>query len=189
MIVHCIAWVARALVLAFSLVALAGAADAQPRQPAQPKQPQQQQQQQQPGQPSATAVGLAIEILVAKGAQQIYEPIVPGLIDRARGVFLQQNPMLGRDLNEVAGRLRAELAPRGAELMNEAAKLYAASFTEQELRDVLAFYKSPLGKKVITEEPAILDKSVQNIEAWASKLGDEVMAKFRAEMKKKGHDL
>jgi hypothetical protein len=188
MIVHCIAWVARALVLALSLVALAGAADAQPRQPAQPKQPQQQQQQQ-PGQPSVTAIGLAIEILVAKGAQQIYEPIVPGLIERAKGVFLQQNPMLGRDLNEVAGRLRAELGPRGVELMNDAAKLYAASFSEQELRDVLAFYKSPLGKKVITEEPTILDKSVQNAETWASKLGDEVMAKFRAEMKKKGHDL
>ena len=69
------------------------------------------------------------------------------------------------------------------------AKLYAARFTEQELKDALAFYKSPLGKKVITEEPAILNQSMDNVDAWGGKFANEVMAKFRAEMKKKGHDL
>ena len=61
--------------------------------------------------------------------------------------------MLSKDLNEVAAKLRTELAPRGSELLDQMAKLYAAAFTEQELKDALAFYKSPLGKKVITEEP------------------------------------
>jgi hypothetical protein len=184
MTIHHIGAVARAFVLGISL-ALSGAALAQPKQPsAQPKQ-----QQQQVPQPSMTAIALAKEIIIAKGGSQIYDPIIPSLIERAKGVFLQQNPMIGRDLNEVAARLRTELSPRTADLVNDAARFYAASFTEQELKEVLAFYRSPLGKKVISEEPDILEKSVKNIDSWGPKFVDEIMAKFRAEMKKKGHEL
>ena len=140
-------------------------------------------------QPTANALALAKEIIIVKGGNAIYDPVVPGVVEQARTLFLQANPLLGKDLNEVAAKLQAELTPRTAELLNDGARLYASRFTEQELKDVLAFYKSALGKKVITEEPAILDRSVSNIEAWAAKVADEVMAKFRAEMKKKGHDL
>ena len=189
MSVQCIVGAVRAVLIAVAVLALTGAAAAQ--QPkAQPKQPAQQQPaQQQVPQPSTNAVALAAQIIIAKGAVQIYDPVIPGLIERARGVFLQQNPMLSRDLNEVAARLRTELVPRTTELLNDAAKLYATRFSEQELRDVLAFYKSPLGQKVISEEPPILDESMKNVDTWAGKFGNEVMAKFRAEMKKKGHDL
>ena len=140
-------------------------------------------------QPSANAIALAKEIIVAKGAATMYDPVVANLIERTKGALLQTNIMLSRELNEVTAKLRTELAPRSAELVNDAARLYAARFTEQELRNTLAFYKSPLGQKVIAEEPAILNQSMSNVETWAGKFAEEVMIKFRAEMKKKGHDL
>ena len=140
-------------------------------------------------QPSANAIALAKEIIVAKGAATMYDPVVSNLIERTKGALMQTNIMLGRELNEVAAKLRTELAPRSAELVNDAAKLYAARFTEQELRNTLAFYKSPLGQKVIAEEPAILNQSMSNVETWAAKFAEEVMIKFRVEMKKKGHEL
>jgi hypothetical protein len=139
--------------------------------------------------PSAVAVSLAKEVIAAKGATNLYDPILPGVIEQAKNMFLQQNPALSRDLNEVAGRLRNDLRPRAAELSDEIARLYAARFSEQELRDVLAFYKTPLGQKVITEEPKIIESSVQQAQAWANRLSDEVLDKIRTEMKKKGHDL
>jgi hypothetical protein len=140
-------------------------------------------------QPSAAAVALAKEVITVKGANQLYDAVLPGVVEQAKNMFLQQNPMLSRDLNEVAGRLRNDLRPRTAEPTEEMAKLYAARFTEQELREVLAFYKTPLGQKVITEEPKILDGSMAQANDWASRLSEEVLGKFRAEMKKKGHDL
>src|SRR5437763_14386259 len=105
MTIHHIGAVARAFVLGIT-VALSGVAFAQPKQPT--AQPKQQQQQPVPP-PSMTAIALAKEIIIAKGGSQIYDPIIPSLIERAKGIFLQQNPMLGRDLNEVAARLRTEL--------------------------------------------------------------------------------
>jgi len=140
-------------------------------------------------QPSANALALAKEIIVLKGGNSIYDPVVPQIVDRARTLFLQANPMLGKDLNEVANKLQGELTPRTAELLNDGARLYASRFTEQELKDVLAFYKSPVGRKVITQEPAILDQSASNVDDWANKLADEVISKFRAEMKRRGHEI
>jgi uncharacterized protein len=140
-------------------------------------------------QPSATAIATAKELITVKGAVALYEPLVRGVIEQAKSVFLQTNPTLGKDLNEVAAKLRTDYAPRGVEVMNDVAKLYASRFTEQELKDALAFYKSPLGRKMVTEEPDILDQSMRNAQNWANRLSEEVINKMRAEMKKRGHDI
>ena len=86
-------------------------------------------------------------------------------------------------------RLRVEYAPRSAQLMDQTARLYAQAFTEQELKDALAFYKSPLGRKIVAQEPLIFDDSLHRVQQWANQLSEEVMNRMRAEMKKKGHDL
>ena len=140
-------------------------------------------------QPSPTAMGAAKEIVAIKGAKTIYEPLVVGIIEKAKGMFLQTNPMLSKDLNEVAGKLRADFVPRSAELMTETARLYASRFTEQELKDLLAFYKSALGRKLLVEEPAIGDQNMRSMASWADKVSDEVIAKMRAEMRKRGHEI
>jgi len=140
-------------------------------------------------QPSPTAMGAAKEIVAIKGAKTIYEPLIVGIIEKAKGMFLQTNPMLSKDLNEVAGKLRADFVPRSAELMTETARLYASRFTEQELKDLLAFYKSALGRKLLVEEPAIGDQNMRSMASWADKVSDEVIAKMRAEMRKRGHEI
>jgi hypothetical protein len=140
-------------------------------------------------QPSAAAVAMAREIIAIKGATEVFNPIVAGVVEQAKIVLLQTNPMLDKPLTEVAARLRKEYAARSGELRERVAVLYAARFSEAELKSILAFYKSPLGKKVIELEPQVIDQSMTDAQAWADKLSEEVIAKFRAEMKKKGHDL
>jgi hypothetical protein len=140
-------------------------------------------------QPSPSAIATAKEVITVKGAAAVYAPLVPGVIEQAKGVFLQSNPMLSKDLNEVAAKLRADYAARSEEIVNDVAKLYASRFTEQELKDTLAFYKSPLGRKLLVEEPAVLDQSMRNAQTWANRFSEEVISKMRAEMKKRGHDI
>ena len=141
-------------------------------------------------QPSAAAVATARELVEVKGANAMFEPIIIGLIEQTKGALLQTNPQLGKDLNDVARQLHGEFAPRRTEIVNEAAKFYAAAFTEAELKDLVAFYKSPLGKKVQEREPAILDQTFSFVQQqWAPRVGEELMSRFRAEMKKKGHNL
>ena len=139
--------------------------------------------------PSPGAVALARELIALKGAANMYDPIIPGVIEQAKSVFVQTNPALGKELNDVAGQLRSEYAPRATELSFEVARLYAQKFSEPELREALAFYKTPLGRKITTEEPKILEESFGRVNQWANRFSEEVMNKIRVEMKKKGHNL
>jgi hypothetical protein len=142
-----------------------------------------------PAAPSAASIAAAAEIVQLKDGLRLFEPIVTGVVEQHKNLMLQANPMLSRDLTEVANRLRAELAPRRAELERDIIRIYAQAFTEEELKDLLAFYKSPLGKKVIEQEPKVIDSSMAHAEEWAGKLAEEVVQKLRAEMRKKGHNL
>ncbi len=57
------------------------------------------------------------------------------------------------------------------------------------MKNILAFYQSPLGQKVLAEEPKAIDESMSNAGTWADNLSEDVMDKMRDEMKKRGHDM
>ena len=140
-------------------------------------------------QPSAASVALAREVVEAKGALNMFDSVIVGVIEYHKNVLLQSNPNLQKDLNDVATRLSTEFAPRRANLHAEIARAYASRFTEQELKEILAFYKTPLGKKLIVEEPKGVDDATKRVDEWANKFAEEVLTRIRAEMKKKGHNL
>jgi uncharacterized protein len=140
-------------------------------------------------QPSAAAIQTAKELTKVTGATALFTPLIPGVIGQARNLFLQQNPGLAKDLNEISAQMRADLAPRFDELTAEVARLYAIHFTEAELKDLLAFYKTPLGTKLIAEQPKIGEESLKFAQDWANQLSEQVIAKMRDELKKRGHAL
>jgi hypothetical protein len=139
--------------------------------------------------PSAGAVATARELLAIKGSTSMFEPVIPGVIETTKNNLLPTNPNLSRELNEVSVQLRKEFEAKKAELVYEVAIIYARHFTEQELKDMITFYKSPLGQKVLKEEPTAVDQSLKRAQDWSIDFADVVMGRFRAEMKKRGHDL
>lgn len=140
-------------------------------------------------QPTPAAIATAKELIAVTGSTTVFSPLIAGVIEQAKSVFLQQNPALSRDLNEIAAKLRAEYGPRFNEISDEVARLYATHFTEQELKDILAFYKSPAGKKLLNEQPQVVDSSMKFAQNWANALSDDVVVKMRTELKKKGHAM
>jgi hypothetical protein len=139
--------------------------------------------------PSAEAIDTARQIVTLKGGDNLFAALIPGVIEQGKAMFEQQNPALGKDLTAVAAKLRSDLAPRASEINEEIAKAYAAHFTESELKEMLAFYKSPVGRKMTVEEPKAIQESMVFAQEWSNKFSEEVLRKFREEMKKMGHDL
>lgn len=139
--------------------------------------------------PTPATIAAAKEVIEAKGASRMFDPAIPGVIETAKNTFAQTNPGLIKDLNEVAAQLRTEFAGKRAEISDQMSRIYANHFSESEMKDVLAFYKSAVGQKVIQQEPQILEETMSRLSGWADRFADQVMARFRAEMKKRGHDL
>jgi hypothetical protein len=140
-------------------------------------------------QPSAAAVALAREVVIARGAGSMTEPLVRGVIETVKNSFVPTNPNLTRELNDVATALHKELSGKSSEVLEQMARAYATRFTEQELKDLLVFYKTPLGQKFIREEPNAIDDGLKRAQQWADTFADTVMARMRSEMQKKGHQL
>lgn len=139
-------------------------------------------------QPSAAAMATAKEFVTLSGATLIFSPLVSGVIEQSKILFLQQDPGLAKDLNEIAAKLRAELNPRLEELNIEMARAYATRFNETELKEIMAFYSSTTGKKLLVEQPQIAEQSLKFAQDWSIKLSDEVVAKMRDELKKRGRN-
>lgn len=139
--------------------------------------------------PSPTAILVAKQIVELKGARNLYVPLIRGVVEKTKNMFMQTNFMWSKDLNEVAAIEIKKYEPRVDELMDNSARIYASHFTEQELKDLLAFYKSPLGQKALIEEPKALDQSMADAGTWGDNLSQEVIADMRDQMKKRGHDM
>ena len=140
-------------------------------------------------QTTPAAVAAAREVVELKGGAQMFDPIIIGVVEQTKVALIQTNPQLSRDLDAVSAQLRSEYAPRRDELVAEAAKFYAQRFTEQELKEIVAFLRTPAGKKMVAQEPLALEDTFQYVQQWSQRIGEDVMNRFRAEMKKKGHNL
>jgi uncharacterized protein len=135
---------------------------------------------------TAAPTATAKELVAITGSAAVFNSLIAGVIEQAKILFLQQNPGLSKDLNEIAIQMRTDLSPRLGELSDEVAKLYATNFTDKELKAVLVFYQSPVGKKLLDQQPKVIDASMRFAQDWANKLSDEVIGKMREELKKRG---
>ena len=72
---------------------------------------------------------------------------------------MQTNFMWAKDINEVAAQIAQGIrcaAP--ARWWTPTARVYASHFTEAELKQILTFYQSPVGQKMVVEEPKAIDE-------------------------------
>jgi uncharacterized protein len=139
--------------------------------------------------PSPAAMLLAKQIVEIKGVKKMFDPVVSGVVEKAKSVFMQTNFMWAKDINEVAANMHRDYDGRVTELVDATARIYAEHFSEPELKQILTFYQSPLGQKMIVEEPKAVDESMVGAAKWADNLSEDVMAKMRTEMKKRGHEM
>jgi hypothetical protein len=138
---------------------------------------------------SPAAIAAAKEILAMKNASAMYANAVPNLVEQTKNVLMQSNLNYQKDLNEVAIIVAKNLAGREKEIGEGMAQVYANEFTEQELKDLVNFYKSPLGQKLLASEPRAIQFSMSYMNQWAQQFAEVINGQFRAEMKKRGKDI
>lgn len=140
-------------------------------------------------QSTPAAIGYAKEILTMKNVAVMYAGAVPGIIEKTKTGLLQQYLNYQKDLDEVALVVAKQFAGSEKEIGDGMAQIYAAEFSEQELKDLVTFYKTPLGQKLLIAEPTAINGSLQYMQQWAQQFGVIVNGQFKTEMKKRGKDI
>jgi uncharacterized protein len=140
-------------------------------------------------QASPAAIAAAKEILTMKNASAMYANAVPSVVQQTKDVLLRANLNYQKDLNEVAVIVAQKLAGREKEIADGMAVAYANEFSEQELKDLVTFYKSPLGQKLLAAEPKAIELSMSYMNQWGQGFAQTVNGEFRAEMRKRGKEI
>ena len=153
-----------------------GAAPAAPAKPTRPP-------------PSPAALSAARELLMMKNVGAMFAGAVPGVVDQTRNALTQQNLNYQKDFNEVAVIVAKNFAGKENEIGEGMAQIYTNEFSEQELKDLVAFYKTPLGQKLLTAEPRAIQNSMGWMNQWAQEFGVTVNDAFKEEMKKRGKPI
>ena len=69
------------------------------------------------------------------------------------------------------------------QLVNLTAPIYAKHFSVKEMKEMIAFYNSPTGKKLVSKLPVITQESMVLGSQW----GQQIARKIIDELKKAGH--
>jgi hypothetical protein len=69
------------------------------------------------------------------------------------------------------------------ELENRAVPIYAKHFDETEIQQIIAFYKTPIGQKMLKELPGIVSECVEVGQRW----GQEIVQKIIERLKQNGY--
>jgi hypothetical protein len=138
---------------------------------------------------SADAQSLAdarqlVEVLHLVGVR---DQIVNGTLQVSYRRMLQVNK--GKDA-AVKGFLEQAVLPvlraHQADITEQQARLFTQHFSPDELRQLLAFYRSPVGTKLVTSFPKVIGEMQQYASSWANAVLTEAQPKLVAEAKKRG---
>ena len=107
-------------------------------------------------------------------------------IDQMLAMQVQQQPQLASYKDVMTAFLRKHVSYEA--LKDDMVKLYKAEFTEDEIREMTAFYRTPVGKKAVSKLPTLTASGAQlGMNRVQSNMGElqQAIAKREAELKAK----
>jgi uncharacterized protein len=74
-------------------------------------------------------------------------------------------------------------------MVDAAAMVYANNFTLDDLREIEAFYRRPVGQKLLQKSQAITQQSEQIGQDGARKAADDLRTRLTDLLRQKGHKM
>ena len=108
--------------------------------------------------PTASHLAAAVEYLEAKGTPQVLERICRTMLEKQ----LAAAPELAKHRDELLKFYRGAFG--FAALKDELAAIYAREYTEEELRELALFYRSPIGRKSVAVEEKLVPAFAELLE-------------------------
>jgi hypothetical protein len=126
--------------------------------------------------PSESHIAAAIDFLKA-----IHSDVnIQAMLDVVIPLAMQQAKRAQPNLSDAAAamilqRFREAITARQDEMMRLQATEYARHFSEQELHDLAAFYRSPVGQKYVTSIPTLLKETSPIMQRWIAGVVQQVL--------------
>src|SRR5262249_26893690 len=116
--------------------------------------------------PPQEALAAARELVLVVRATDQVKQILPSIVQAVRPASVQGRPQVEKDFDAFVPALVDNMNARMTELAELIALVYARNFTAEEMREMMAFYRTSLGQKLLQKMPVIAQESMTAGQTW-----------------------
>lgn len=139
--------------------------------------------------PGAEHLKAAREVVISSGLSGSFDSIYVEFVAGIRQSLGATRPELKKDMEEVLASLKSEAEARREEIVDTSARVFASKMTEADLKEVAAFFNSPVGQRYNAYRPQVIDEIFALLQPWSTATSNRLYDLFAAEMRKRGHQL
>lgn len=151
-------------------------------------------QQPQPPQSSAAAqftpshLQLAREVATLSGMTSSFTGIFDEFAANMKQTVITR-PELAKDLDQSLALAKVE-ANKRIEFMSEiCARVFASRYPEADLKEIAAFFNSPVGRRYNSLRPAVVNDIYAQLQPWTFQTSDALFNMVKEDMRKRGHEI
>jgi hypothetical protein len=137
--------------------------------------------------PSPEAMKAARSLVTTMRLPDQYRALLPDILFRLKPLVTQERPEMERDFDIIAKTVGDAYMPFYNDMIEQAAALYAANFTVEEMRQMDAFFHQPVGQKLLQRWPTIAQQASQIGQEVSSKATEDLRVRFTEALRQKGH--
>jgi hypothetical protein len=130
------------------------------------------------------------ELISLTGAAQMGELFGKAFVQQMTNILKKTNPKIDPRAfeileKEVMGLIHEEMVEKES-LQELIYPIYHKYLTLEEIKELVRFYKTPLGKKAISVMPKMTQEAMQAGQAWGQSLGPVIQQRVRTRFEKEG---
>jgi len=118
-----------------------------------------------------------------------FKILLPTIFKTLKPAIVQNRADVERDYDALVPLLTQRMTARFDELESSIVLIYADNFTAAELRELVAFYKTPTGQKFLEKTPLVMQQTMAAGKKFGEIAGAEARRDMIDELRKKGHSI
>jgi len=139
--------------------------------------------------PDPDAATAARELINTMKLADQFKAILPTIFQHLKPSIVQNRAEVERDFDAMAPVLLDKMNARLGELVDAVVLVYASNFTATELRDLVAFYQTPTGQKLLQKTATVTQQTMIVGQKFGQSAGADAQKQMLEELRKKGHAL
>ena len=139
--------------------------------------------------PSPEALAMARSLISTMKLTDQYKALLPVILLSIKPAVVQGRAEIERDYDAMAAQIADAYAPYYSSMVDSAASLYASNFTVDELREIDAFYRLPVGQKLLQKSLPITQQSMQIGQDASRKAAEDLRIRLTDLLRHKGHKM
>lgn len=119
----------------------------------------------------------------------VYETTLVELGVSVMRLLVQQNPDLIDPLPQAVQKVVDEYVANKDQVFSLFARIYANRFTQEEMQEIVDFYNTDTGQKLLASNAGINREMQRVLGVWESNARSEFLSRVRAELRAAGHNV